>query len=355
MKRIVSIILAAMMVLALAACGPAASDPTQAPNTQAPNTQAPSTEAPTNPTDAPTEAPAAWVPERDITLVNPYEAGGTSDIPSRIYADYISQHMDGRMMNVNCIGGAGGALGAQEVMNSAADGYTILVAPAGYAMNYAKGGLEWTYEAFDPVCLYVTSVLAVAVRSDSPYKTYQDLVDAVKADPGNIKMGISTGGLPQFSVYAMEAHEDMKFNTVDIGGTSVKATELLAGRVDVMIDSLGGMQSYTESGDFRLLAVFADSRHPAYPDVPTMLELGYTSEETSVMSQVFGIWAPKGTPAEAIDYIAGLFEAAANDAETVEKLNAQCYTASFMDTDEYMVYLKDMYESFVDFANTYAG
>ena len=108
-------------------------------------------------------------PERDITLVNPYEAGGTSDIPSRIYASFISENMGGRRMNVNCIAGSGGALGALEVMNGKNDGYTILVAPAGYAMNYAKGSLEWTYEAFDPVCLYVTSVLCVAVRADSPY------------------------------------------------------------------------------------------------------------------------------------------------------------------------------------------
>ncbi|MGN0995294.1 MAG: tripartite tricarboxylate transporter substrate binding protein [Candidatus Ventricola sp.] len=298
-------------------------------------------------------AAAASFPERDITLVNPYEAGGTSDIPSRIYASYISEHMDGRRMNVNCIAGSGGALGALEVMNGRADGYTILVAPAGYAMNYAKGGLEWTYEAFDPVCLYVTSVLCVAVRADSPYQTYEDLVAAVKANPGKINMGIATSGLPQFSVYAMEAHEDMKFNTVDIGGSSVKSTELLAGRVDVMIDSLGGVKAFVESGDFRLLTVFSAERHPAYADVPTMLEVGYTSEEMSVMNQVFGIWAPKGTDPEIIAYIADQFEAAAKDEETAKKLNDQCYTATFMDTAEYNEYLKAMYESFVAFADKY--
>jgi tripartite-type tricarboxylate transporter receptor subunit TctC len=350
MKKLISLALALSMLLALAACTssapPAASAPPSAPAESA---------APSESKAPEVSEPDAFVPERDITLVNPYEAGGTSDIPSRIYADFISKNMGGRLMNVNCIGGAGGAVGAQEVMNANADGYTILVAPAGYAMNYAKGGLDWTYEAFEPVCLYVTSVLAVAVRADSPYETYQDLVDAVKAAPGKVNMGIATGGLPQFSVYAMEAHDEMKFNTVDIGGTSVKATELLAGRVDVMIDSLGGMQSYVESGDFRLLAVFADSRHPAYPDVPTMLELGFAEDETSVMSQVFGIWAPKGTPAEAIDYIAGQFEAAANDPDTVEKLNAQCYTASFMDTEDYVGYLEAMYASFGDFAKTYLG
>lgn len=292
-------------------------------------------------------------PKRDITLVNPYEAGGTSDIPSRIYASYISENMGGRRMNVNCIAGSGGALGALEVMNGKNDGYTILVAPAGYAMNYAKGSLDWTYEAFDPVCLYVTSVLSVVVRADSPYQTYEDLVADVKANPGKVNMGIATSGLPQFSVYAMEAHEDMKFNTVDIGGNSVKSTELLAGRVDVMIDSLGGVKAFVESGDFRLLTVFSAERHPAYADVPTMLEVGYTSDEMSVMNQVFGIWAPKGTDPEVIAYIADQFEAAAKDEETAKKLNDQCYTATFMDTAEYNGYLKAMYESFVGFAEKY--
>ena len=351
MKKIVSLALAAAMMLALVSCG---GNQSSSGTSSSASSAGSASGSDTSDVSSAAE-PTGWTPERDITLVNPYEAGGTSDIPSRIYADYISQNMGGRLLNVNCIGGAGGALGAQEVMNTAADGYTLLVAPAGYAMNYAKGGLDWTYEAFEPVCLFVTSVLAVAVRADSGYETYQDLVDAVKANPSQINMGISTGGLPQFSVYAMEAHDDMKFNTVDIGGTSVKATELLAGRVDVMIDSLGGMQSYVESGDFRLLAIFADSRHPAYPDVPTMLELGFTTDETSVMSQVFGIWAPKGTPAEAIEYVAGQFEAAANDPDTVEKLNSQCYTASFMDTEEYTDYLAAMYASFIEFADKYVN
>ena len=346
MKKLLSLVLALAMMLALVACGNTTNN--------AGNNSNDGNVSDNGGNGGDTES-TGWTPERDITLVNPYEAGGTSDIPSRIYASYISENMGGRLMNVNCISGAGGSLGAQEVMNSDPDGYTILVAPAGYAMNYAKGGLDWTYEAFDPICLYVTSVLGVIVRADSPYETYQDLVDAVKANPSTINMGIATSGLPQFSVYAMEAHEDMKFNTVDIGGSTVKATELLAGRVDVMIDSIGGVKSYIESGDFRLLSVFSDDRIDTYPDVPTMAELGYTSAETSVMSQVFGIWAPKGTPAEVIDYISAQFEAAANDAGVIEQLSAQDYTATYMDTDEYTAYLEDMYKAFTDFAAQYLG
>lgn len=345
MKKLLSLLLASAMLLTLVACGSNTTSNQTGNNDTNTNTE-------TNGGDTET---TGWTPERDITLVNPYEAGGTSDIPSRIYASYISENMGGRLMNVNCITGAGGALGAQEVMNSSPDGYTILVAPAGYAMNYAKGTLDWTYEAFDPICLYVTSVLGIIVRADSEYETYQDLVDAVKANPGQINMGIATSGLPQFSVYAMEGHEDMQFNTVDIGGSTVKATELLAGRVDVMIDSIGGVKSYIESGDFRLLAVFSDERIDTYPDVPTMAELGYTEDETSVMSQVFGIWAPKGTPAEVIDYISDRFEEAANAPEVADQLSAQDYAATYMDTEDYLVYLESMYTSFVDFAENYLG
>lgn len=301
-----------------------------------------------------TSAFAAEFPTKDITVVNPYEAGGTSDIPTRMYAEFISNNCcNGHLMNVNCIGGAGGAVGAQAVMDSPADGYTYLVAPAGYAMNYAKGTLEWTYEAFEPVCLYVTSVLSIAVRADSPYQTYEDLVAAVKANPGTVKMGIATGGLPQFSVYAMEAHEDMKFQTIDIGGQSVKSAELLAGRVDVMIDAVGGVQEYVKSGDFRLLSVFSAERLPSFPEVPTMFEIGYTSDEMSVMNQVFGIWAPKGTPAEAIAAVSAMFKAASEDPSVIEQLTAKNYTATYMDTEEYTQYLAAMYESFVNFANQY--
>ncbi|MDO4492951.1 MAG: tripartite tricarboxylate transporter substrate binding protein [Clostridia bacterium] len=301
-----------------------------------------------------TSAFAAGYPEKDITLVNPYEAGGTSDIPSRIFADYISNNCaNGHLMNVNCIGGAGGAVGAQAVMDSPADGYTFLVAPAGFAMKYAQGTLDWTYEAFDPVCLYVTSVLSIVVRADSPYRTYQDVVDAAKANPGTVKMGIATGGLPQFSVYAMEAHDGIKFQTIDIGGNTVKSAELLAGRVDVMIDAVGGVQEYVKSGDFRILTVFSAERLPSFPEVPTMLEAGFTSDEMSVMNQVFGVWAPKGTPAEAIAAVSKMFGAAAADAGVVEQLGAKNYTATYMDTPEYTEYLAAMYTNFVNFANEF--
>ena len=140
MKKLISLALALSMALTMAACGNTGKQPS---NSGTPNTGSQTTSGSgSQDTSGSGSQTPAFVPERDITLVNPYEAGGTSDIPSRIYADFISQNMGGRLMNVNCIGGAGGAVGAQEVMNSNPDGYTILVAPAGYAMNYAKGGLD---------------------------------------------------------------------------------------------------------------------------------------------------------------------------------------------------------------------
>lgn len=286
-------------------------------------------------------------PDKDITLVNPYEAGGTSDIPARIYADYISGLMDGAMMNVTDVTGSGGAVGAQQVMSSPADGYTLLVAPAGYAMQYAKGSCEFTYEDFKPVNLFVTSYLGMAVNSASGITTYEELVQAAKDKPGELKFGVATGGLPMFCVLAMEKQEGIKFNIVDIGGTTLKAPELLSGRIDVMIDSLAGLSSYVDSGDFNILGLYADERFANYPDVPTFAELGY---ETNVMNQVFGIWAPKDTPDDVVAYLSSLFGAAAADEGVQKQLTDLTYSASYIPTEEYVDYLSKMYADFQEFA-----
>lgn len=292
------------------------------------------------------EAPEGF-PDKDITLVNPYEAGGTSDIPARIYADYISGLMDGAMMNVTDVTGSGGAVGAQQVMSSPSDGYTLLVAPAGYAMQYAKGSCEFTYEDFKPVSLFVTSYLGMAVNSASGISTYEELVQAAKDRPGELKFGVATGGLPMFCVLAMEKQEGIKFNIVDIGGTTLKAPELLSGRIDVMIDSLAGLGSYVDSGDFNILGLYADERFANYPDVPTFSELGY---ETNVMNQVFGIWAPKDTPDDIVAYLSSLFGAAASDEGVKKQLADLTYSASYIPTDEYVEYLSKMYADFQEFA-----
>jgi len=120
-----------------------------------------------------------------------------------------------------------------------------------------------------------------------------------------------------------------------------------------MIDAVGGVKAYVESGDFRLLTVFSAERLPSFADVPTMYEVGYTTDEMSVMNQVFGIWAPKGTDPETVAAIAAMFEAACNNASIVQQLADRQYTATFLGTEEYAVYLAAMYESFDAFAAKY--
>lgn len=351
-KRMLAVILAIGLAGGLAGCGnagkPAATTAAARSETVEAKEEADTTAEAKEETvqSVKAEVPAGF-PNKDITLVNPYEAGGTSDIPARIYADYISGIMDGAMMNVTDVTGSGGAVGAQQVMSSPGDGYTLLVAPAGYAMQYAKGSCEFTYEDFKPVCLFVTSYLGMAVNASSGIETYEDLVQAAKERPGELKFGVATGGLPMFCVLAMEKQEGIDFNIVDIGGTTLKAPELLSNRIDVMIDSLAGLTSYVDSGDFTILGLYADERFANYPEVPTFAELGY---ETNVMNQVFGIWAPKDTPDDVVAYLSCLFGAAAADDGVRKQLTDLTYSASYIQTEEYVTYLKDMYADFQEFA-----
>ena len=114
-----------------------------------------------------------------------------------------------------------------------------------------------------------------------------------------------------------------------------------------MIDSLAGLTSYVDSGDFTILGLYADDRFANYPDVPTFAELGY---ETNVMNQVFGIWAPKDTPDDVVEYLSSLFGAAAADEGVQKQLTDLTYSASYIPTAEYVTYLEKMYADFQEFA-----
>lgn len=340
MKRVASVLLTVSMLLGLAACGQ--SQPSQESPSGTPETPAAETGAVEN---------TAWVPEQSITIVVPYEAGGNTDIPMRLFAQYMNKYSDQEFTITNIVG-ASGRTGALEVKDAEPDGYTLVLQSSGFIMQYGLGIADFTYEDFAPIGYWLDSTMALVVNSDSPYETYEDLVEAAKANEGGLRMGSVTGTLPLFGLTAIEEHEGITFNKVDLAGNA-KAPELLSGRIDGYIDGFSSVKQYVDSGDFRCLAILSSTPQKGYEDIPTLADLGY--EDIDYLKQDFGLWAPKGTPAEAIAYINGVIEQAAADPECIAELENLGYGTKYTPTEEYTQIMQELYAKFEEVAGSMVG
>ncbi|MCH3918071.1 MAG: tripartite tricarboxylate transporter substrate binding protein [Spirochaetia bacterium] len=286
-----------------------------------------------------------WTQKKDITWIVPYEAGGNSDVMARVYAKYLSKYAehDVNIVNVN---GAGGRTGAAQVMKDTPDGYTYLMQPVAYPMQYSLGVAKFTYKDFDMVGQWVNSTMVLVVNADSPYKTLADLAEAGKAQPKTIKMGSRTGTLPLFAVLDLEDREQVQFNVVDLSEN--KAPELLSGRIDAYIDGVGAVRQYLDSGKFRCLAVVSDTEVPGGEQYQTYKELGFKGYE--YLKQSFGIWAPKGTPQGALDYMNELTKKASADKDCIAEMANLGVTPTYMTIADYTQFMSDTYASFQQIA-----
>lgn len=285
-------------------------------------------------------------PEKPITLLITFEAGGTTDVATRLFVKYWQKNLP-ENVNVINIDGAGGNVGIAEAKKQKGDGYYLVVQSAPFAMNAALGTANFTWEDFEPISLYFESYMALCVRSDSEYQTFDDFKKAVEEDPANMKYGVYAGSPMMSTLLALQDYTQAQFNVVDIPKT--KATELLAGRVDAYCDAFAQMKSYIDSGDFRCLGVFAPERLAEYPDIPTMKEMGV---DYIITEQKYGMWAPKGTPDEILDYLNESIKKTYEDPEFAEELSKMCFVPVYTTRAEYTDWLTSIYTKFSEFVQT---
>jgi tripartite-type tricarboxylate transporter receptor subunit TctC len=246
---------------------------------------------------APALAQGAF-PERPITLVVGWAAGGSADALARMVATEMGATL-GQVVNVENKVGAGSNIGSDYVARAKPDGYTIMLATAAsHGFNSALfSKLPYKpLEDFAPIGMINTSPGTLLVPTDSPFKTVQDIVKAAKAQPGKMNYGSAGMGSSQHLAGAMFT----KITNVDVPhipfkGAGPAMTELMAGRVDYMITT--GPLPFIRGGKVRPLAVASRERHPAMPDVPTFEQAGvklYTDNW-------YGLVAPAATPRPVLD------------------------------------------------------
>jgi tripartite-type tricarboxylate transporter receptor subunit TctC len=236
-------------------------------------------------------------PARPITLVVPFAAGGTTDIVARIVSQPLSMRL-GQSVIVENLGGAGGTLGANQAAKAAPDGYTIFMATIAHTM--APGiykTLPYDFEKdFEPITIaaYVPNI--VIVHPSVPAKTIGELLAYIRANPGKVNYGSAgIGSTEHMSGELLSAMANLKMVHVPYKGGAPMMADLIAGHIEMSIETSGSASPHIKSGGVRALAVSTAKRSPAFPDLPTLAEAGLTSYDVTTW---YGLLVPKGTPAE---------------------------------------------------------
>jgi tripartite-type tricarboxylate transporter receptor subunit TctC len=245
---------------------------------------------------APSLAQANY-PDRPITLIVPWGAGGGTDAVARILASLMEKDLGQPVNVVNRTGGSG-VVGHSAIATAAPDGYTIGLITVEIAMMHHQKLTELDPASYQPIALVNLDPAGFQVRADSPYKNMNDALAAIKASPGKFKAsGTGQGGIWHLALAGMlsEAKIDpAAVPWVPSNGAAPGLQDLVAGGVEFVPCSLPEARSLIDAGKVRSLAVMADKRAALYPDVPTLKEatgLGFTTGAWR------GIAAPKGIPA----------------------------------------------------------
>jgi tripartite-type tricarboxylate transporter receptor subunit TctC len=267
---------------------------------------------------APATAQADY-PTGPVTLVVPFPAGGSTDLVARLVAAGMSKNL-GQQVVVENRGGAGGNIGAAAVTRAEPDGYTILMGTvATHALNpalYKKMPYD-AVEDFAPISLLALIPNVLVVNPDFPARSVPELVDLLKAHPGEYSYASSGNGTPlHLSGELFKSMAGVDMVHVPYKGAGPALVDVIAGHVPIMFDNLPPSLEQIRAGKLRGLAVTTKERAPAIPELPTIAETlpGY---ETYSWNALF---APAGTPGPIIQRLNEAARAAVNDPEIAAKL-----------------------------------
>ena len=252
-------------------------------------------------------------PERTITMVVPFAAGGTTDVVARIMADHMSRTL-GQQIVVENVTGAGGTVGAARVMKAAPDGYTILMGNLG--TQAASVGLypNLPYDPrrdFEPVMNAAATPMVVAAKKDLPVKDFREFVALLKKN--GAKMNYGTGGVgatSHLTCLFLSSLLDVNPQHVPFRGSGPALNALLAGQIDYVCDQTVGIVPQVQANEVKGLVVAVPSRVPVIANVPTSKEQDLPQFQATGWNAMF---APKGTPKEIVDKLNTAARAALKD------------------------------------------
>ena len=285
----------------------------------------------------PAQAQTAAYPNKPITLVVPWPAGGSTDRHHRALAE-IAGKIVGQNIIVENKPGAGGTLGPGQMATTAKpDGYTIAQFPLGMLRFPHMQKVAW-----DPINDF-TFIIGVSgytfgfvVRADSPYKTFNEYIDAARKSPGAINYGSTgIGTSPHLLIEELAAAAKVDLNHVPFKGNADQMQALMGGHVMAASDATG-WDKFVDGGQMRLLVTFGETRTARWPNVPTAKDLGYNVVSTSP----YGLVGPKGMDPAVVKTLHDAFKKAMDDpkhAELMTQLNQSVWYRSGEDYRKWAV------------------
>lgn len=265
------------------------------------------------------QAKAQSFPDRVVTMVVPFAAGGSTDVVARVIADKMSQLL-GQQVIVQNVGGAGGSLGAGNVARADPDGYTILMGTvATHALNplILKTKPYDAEKDFAPISLLVVVPNVLVVNPELPVKSVQELVDLLKANPDKYSYASSGNGTPlHLSGELFKKMAGVTIQHIPYKGAGPALNDVIGNQVPIMFDNLPSSSPHIKGGTLRALGVTTKEKASSFPDVPTIAETipGY---ETYTWNALF---APAGTPSEVIAKLNEAANKAMADPVVVERM-----------------------------------
>lgn len=269
------------------------------------------------------QAHAAY-PDRPVTIMVAWTAGGATDLLTRAMQDTFQKALGGQVIVKN-VPGASGTLGTAEAARAAPDGYTILLSPIGpITLQPHRLKLDYSYDSFETICKLVDSPVVLMGPPNAKYKTVADIVTAAKAAPGKVAYGSTgPGTTPHVSMLALSKGAGIELKHVPYKGSADVVQGLLTNTVELFTDQPNLVPQY----NLTAIAIFASERIPTYKDVPTMKEAGYDLQ--------FSIWntmfAPKGTPEPILAKLEDACRTTVKDPTVVEAFAKQRQPIDFRD------------------------
>lgn len=284
-------------------------------------------------------AMAATYPDRAVTIVVPFPAGGTTDVLARHLGKALSDEWKQPVVIENR-GGASGTIGSAAVTRSTPDGYTLLLTATHHIINptLLKDTISYnTKESFTNLAMVATVPNVLVVNQKFAPRTVQELIALAKKKPGEINFGSAgIGGANHLSGELFAHMAGIKLTHIPYRGAAPSLNDLLAGQIPMMFDSVPGVLAHIQSGSLRALGVTSAERVPQLRDVPTIDEAGVKGFEAIAM---FGLYGPKSIPSDLVQKINQDVNTALASPDLKEKLSALGATPGKMTQAEFDKYV----------------
>ena len=283
-------------------------------------------------------------PNRPVTIMVGFGAGGSSDVGARVLAEALKKVIGQPVLVENKPGAGGQVMWTDFKLNARPDGYTLALVNIPQLQTVAFDPTRkaaFKVSDFQPVANHVQDPGAILVRTESPYKTLEDFLNDAKAKPGQIKVSSTgIGSDDHLAALEVEIKGKVKFNIVHLQDTPTALKNVLGGHTDVDFDNVGGFLPTVKSGQGRMLAVFDDKRFPDAPDVPTLREKGIDLVSSSTRGYVY----PTGTPMEIVKWMSEAIQKAMDDPDHVKRMKDAGLSLKFMGIEEYGKFMEEQNE-----------